>query len=164
MELVLPGFGLIFWQTVVFLLVLFVLGKFAWKPIMNGLKERESTIAEALDSAKKAKQEMENLKAANENLLQEARLERDKILKQAQESAAAIVAEAKDKAGSEANRLVESAKASIENEKQAALTEVKNMAANLSIEIAEKLIKRELADATAQKELVSAYINEANLS
>lgn len=164
MELVLPGFGLIFWQTVVFLILLFVLGKYAWKPIMNGLKEREATISEALDSAKKAKQEMENLKAANENLLQEARLERDKILKQAQEAAAAIVAEAKDKAGSEANRLVLSAKASIETEKQAALSEVKNLAANLSIEIAEKLLKRELANETAQKELVNEYIKEANLN
>lgn len=164
MELVTPGLGLIFWQTVLFLLVLFFLAKFAWKPILNGLKERESSIEDALNTARKAKEEMESLKAANESLLQEARLERDKILKDAQHAASTIVAEAKDKAGVEANKLVASAKASIENEKQAALTEVKNVAANLSIQIAEKLLKKELENQSVQRELVNAYIKEANLS
>src|SRR5690606_26751089 len=112
MELVTPGLGLIFWQTVLFLLVLFLLGKYAWKPILNGLKEREQSIDEALSTAKKAKEEIESLKAANENLLQEARLERDKILRDAQAAAANLVNEAKDKASVEANRLVEGAKAS----------------------------------------------------
>lgn len=164
MELVTPGLGLIFWQSVLFVLVLFFLAKFAWKPILNGLKERESTIEDALNTARQAKQEIESLKAANENLLQEARLERDKILRDAQQAASNIVAEAKDKASSEATKIVEGAKASIENEKQAALTEVKNVAANLSIQIAEKLLKKELENQSAQRELVNAYIKEANLS
>jgi F-type H+-transporting ATPase subunit b len=164
MDLVTPGLGLIVWQTVLFLIILFLLGKFAWKPILGALSEREKAISDALASAKLAKLEMENLKAANEKLLQEARLERDKILSDAQVAANNIINEAKDKANSESSKLVASAKASIENEKQAALTEVKNLAANLSIEIAQKLLKKELENASAQRELVNAYIKEANLS
>ncbi|HEY8400782.1 MAG TPA: F0F1 ATP synthase subunit B [Cytophagaceae bacterium] len=164
MSLVTPELGLIFWQTVTFLIILFLLSKFAWKPIMNGLKEREESIEEALSAANKARQEMQNLKAANEALLQEARQERDKILKEAQTAAANIVAEAKDKAVAEGNRLIESARQAINNEKAAALADVKNQAATLSLQIAEKLLKRELANETAQRELVSEYIKEVNLN
>jgi F-type H+-transporting ATPase subunit b len=164
MDLVTPGLGLIVWQTILFLLILFVLGKFAWKPILNGLKEREKNIDEALVSAKKAKEEMANLKAANENLLQEARLERDKILKDAQAVASGIMEEARVKANEESARIVESARAEINTEKQSALSEVKNMAANLSLEIAEKLLKKELENESAQRELVNSYIKEVNLS
>lgn len=164
MDLVTPGLGLIFWQTVLFLIILFLLGKFAWKPILSALGEREKSIEDALESAKKAKQEMENLKAENESLLQEARLERDKILKDAQAAANNIVEEAKGKASEESTRMIENAKSAISNEKQAALTEVRNLAATLSIEIAEKLIKKELENKKAQETLVDSYLKEVNLS
>ena len=163
-SLVEPELGLLFWQTFVFLVVLYILGKFAWKPILTSLKERENTIEEALSTAKRAKEEMLQLTAGNEKLLQEARLERDRILRDAQSAASNIINEAKDKAGAEGQRMIEHARIAINNEKQAALTEVKNLAANLSIEIAEKILKRELSDEKAQKELVNEFIKEANLN
>src|SRR5687767_9069103 len=110
MSLVTPEFGLIFWQLVTFLLVFFLLSKFAWKPIVESLKEREQTIHEALSAASKAKEEMQRLQAANENLLQEARFERDRILKEAQSTASSIVNEAKEKANTEGLRLIENAR------------------------------------------------------
>ena len=164
MELVTPSIGLLFWQTLTFLIVLFILGKFAWKPIMSALQERENTIDEALSAARRAKEEMQALVAGNEKLLQETRLERDKILRDAQTAASNIINEAKDKAGAEGQRLIEGARAAIINEKQAALTEVKNLAATLSIDIAEKILKRELSDEKAQKELINEFIKEANLN
>ncbi|MBX9853755.1 MAG: F0F1 ATP synthase subunit B [Cytophagaceae bacterium] len=163
-SLITPEFGLLFWQFMIFLVILFILGKFAWKPILTSLKEREANIEEALNAAKKAKEEMQKLHADNDKLLQEARLERDKMLREAQTAANNIVSEAKDKATAEGQRLIENARAAINNEKQAALTEVKNLAANLSLEIAEKILKRELADEKAQKELVNEFIKEANLN
>jgi F-type H+-transporting ATPase subunit b len=164
MELVTPSIGLLFWQTLTFLIVLFILAKFAWKPILGSLKEREDSIDEALSAAKKAKEEMILLSSNNEKLLQEARLERDRTLREAQTAANAIVNEAKEKAGAEGQRMIENARLAINNEKQAALAEVKNLAANLSIEIAEKILKRELSDEKAQKELVNEFIKEANLN
>lgn len=164
MDLVTPGLGLIFWQTVLFLIILFLLGKFAWKPILSALGDREKAIESALESAKNAKLEMENLKSENEKLLQEARIERDKILKGAQDAANSIVEEAKLKATTESNRIVENAKASINTEKQAALTEVRNIAGILSIDIAEKLLQKELQDKKAQNDLVEAYLKEVKLS
>jgi F-type H+-transporting ATPase subunit b len=164
MELVTPSIGLLFWQTLTFLIVLFILAKFAWKPILGSLKERENSIDEALSAAKKAKEEMLLLSSNNEKLLQEARLERDRTLREAQSAANSIINEAKEKAGVEGQRMIENARVAINNEKQAALTEVKNLAANLSIEIAEKILKRELSDEKAQKELVNEFIKEANLN
>ncbi|PTX22607.1 ATP synthase F0 subcomplex B subunit [Pontibacter mucosus] len=164
MELVTPGIGLIFWQTVVFLLVLFLLGKFAWKPIMNALQERESSIENALSAAEKAKLEMQALKADNEKLLAEARLERDKILKEATDAANSIVETAKQKANEEGARMIEQARESIENEKRAAITEVKNMAASLSLQIAEQILRKELSDKNAQQALAQEYIREVTLN
>jgi len=164
MDLVTPGLGLIFWQTVLFLLLLFILSKFAWKPILGSLKEREQGISDALNAAKKAKEEVDNLQSANEKLLQEVRLERDKILKDAQEAATGILNNAHEKASLEGNRIIETARIAIDNEKQAALAEVKNVAASLSLEIAEKLLRKELANESAQRELVNSYIKDANLS
>lgn len=164
MNIVTPDFGLIFWHTITFLIVLFVLGKFAWSPILSSLKEREDSIDEALNAAKKAKLEMQKLHADNEKLLQEARLERDRILRDAQSAANSIMNEAKDKASAEGARMIENARLAINTEKQAALAEVKNLAANLSIDIAEKILKRELSDEKAQKELVNEFIKEANLN
>lgn len=164
MELVTPGIGLLFWQTVTFLIVLFLLGKFAWKPIMNALHERESSIENALSAAEKAKLEMQALKADNEKLLAEARLERDRILKEATEAGNNLVETAKTKASEEGARMIEQARETIENEKRAAITEVKNMAATLSLEIAEQILKRELSDKSAQQTLAQDYIREVTLN
>jgi F-type H+-transporting ATPase subunit b len=164
MELITPGFGLIFWQAITFLVVLFILGKFAWKPIMSAIEEREASIENALASAERAKAEMQQLQANNEALLKEARLERDKMLSDAQASGSALIAEAKERATIEANKIIESAKATIQTEKQAAITELKNQVATLSIDIAEKIIKAKLSTEQAQKDLVRQYIQESNLN
>ncbi|ARS36860.1 F0F1 ATP synthase subunit B [Pontibacter actiniarum] len=164
MELVTPGIGLLFWQTVTFLIVLFLLGKFAWKPIMNALHERESSIENALSAAEKAKLEMQALKADNEKLLAEARMERDKILQEATEAGNSIVETAKQKANEEGTRMIANAREAIENEKRAAITEVKNMAATLSLEIAEQILRRELSDKSAQQTLAQDYIREVTLN
>ncbi|MFB9863240.1 F0F1 ATP synthase subunit B [Rufibacter immobilis] len=164
MELVTPALGLLFWQVVTFLVVLFLLSKFAWKPIMGALREREESIDSALTMAEKAKLEMQSLKADNERLLNEARAERERILKEATDAANHLVESARAKASEEGARMVEQARLSIENEKKAALTEVKNLAATLSIDIAEKLIRRELQDEQAQRALVQSYLQDAQLS
>lgn len=164
MELVTPGLGLLIWNTATFLLVLFLLSKFAWKPIMGAIHERENTISEALESAKKAKEEMASLKAENEKILEQARSEREKILREAQQVANNIVSEAKDKASTEANRIIESAKATIENEKNAAIVQVKNYAANLSIEIAEKILRKSLSSSVENQNLVAEYLKDSNLN
>jgi F-type H+-transporting ATPase subunit b len=164
MELVTPGIGLIFWQTVTFILVLFLLSKFAWKPIMTSLRQREDSIESALRMADQAKLEMQALKADNEKLLQQARVERDRILREATEAANALVEQAKNKANEEGNRMIENARLSITNEKQAAITEMKNLAGSLSIEIAERILKHELKDPAAQQALVTDYIKEVNLN
>jgi len=125
MELVKPEFGLVFWMTLSFLIVVFILSKFAWGPILNSLKERETSIEDALNAAKKAKDEVANMKAENEALLQEARQERDRMMKEARDTKDAIVAEARSKAKSESDRLLAMARESIQNEKMAAITELK---------------------------------------
>lgn len=163
MDLVTPGLGLIFWQAVTFLLVLFLLSKFAWKPIMSSLKEREETIEGALRSAEQAKQEMMKLKADNEKLLDEARAERDQMLRKAQQSAEAIVEEAKEKASTESSKIVENARLAIQSERQAALEDIRKQVATLSIEIAEKLLRNQLKEERAQRELVDQLVKESNL-
>jgi F-type H+-transporting ATPase subunit b len=162
--MVTPDFGLLFWQVVTFLIVFGLLAKFAWGPIVAGLKERENNIDEALNTARKVKEEMSLLKSENEKLIAQARVERDKMLKDAQVAANNMINEAKDKANAEGARLLESARLAINNEKQAAITEVKNQAATLSIQIAEKLLKRTLSDEKAQKELVNDYIKDAKFN
>lgn len=162
MELITPGFGLIFWQTVTFLAVLFILGKFAWKPILTALKEREDSIEDALTAAEKAKQEMADLKAENEKLLDQARLERDKILKDATAAANKLKDEARDEAGKIKDKMLEDAKNAINNEKKSALIEIKNEVAVLSIQIAEKLLRKNLEDDKAQKSLVDEFIKDLN--
>ena len=160
MELVQPGLGLIFWMTIAFGLLLWILGKFAWKPIMKGLKEREESIDEALNQANKAREEMKELKFSNEQLLKEAKEERDNILRDARHVRDNVIEEAKEKANAEANRIVENAKQSIEHEKMAALTDIKNQLAELSIEIAEKIIRAELSEKGKHKELIDRMISE----
>jgi F-type H+-transporting ATPase subunit b len=164
MELVTPGLGLIFWQTITFLIVLFLLSKFAWKPIMKALHEREASIEQALSAAEKAKLEMQGLKAENEKLLAEARMERDKILKEASDAGNNIVESARLKANEEGARMIAVAREAIENEKRAAITEVKNQAATLSIEIAERILRRELSDPKAQQALAQDYVREVTLT
>lgn len=164
MNLVTPGLGLIFWQLVTFLLVLFLLARFAWKPIMNSLREREDSIEGALRAAEQAKAEMTKLKAENERILEEARVERDQMLRKAQQTAAAIVEDAKDKASAESAKIVESAKQAINMERQAALSDIRRQVAALSIEIAEKLLRNQLKEEKAQRELVDQMVKDASLN
>lgn len=160
MELVTPQIGLIFWMTLAFGIVVFILGKFAWKPIMKGLKDREDSIDNALQAALKAKEEMKQLVFSNEQMMKEAKEERDSMLRDARKIKDNIIGEAKTKAEEEAKRIVETAKENIHFEKMAALTELKNQIATLSIEIAEKLMKVEMSDDQKQKALVEKLINE----
>ena len=160
MKLVTPDIGLLFWMLVSFSLVLFLLKKFAWKPILNSLKERENSISEALNSAKRAKEEMASLKSENEKLLAQARAERDVILKEARDAKDSIIIEARAKASTEADRLLQIAREGIQNEKMAAITELKNQVATLSIDIAEKILKEELSSPEKQKQLVQSFLGE----
>ncbi len=164
MELVKPEFGLVFWMTLSFLIVVFILSKFAWKPILSSLKERETSIEDALNAAKKAKDEVANMKAENEALLQEARMERDRMMKEARDTKDAIISEARTKAKTESDRLLAIARESIQNEKMAAITELKNQVATLSIEIAEKVIRQQLANDEKQKALVSDLLKDVKMN
>ena len=160
MDLVTPDIGLVFWTTLVFLIVLVILRRMAWKPILNAVNEREESIENALAAAEKAKEEVANLKADNERILQEARVERDSILKEAREMKDAIVAEAKEKATAEGEKMIASAQEAIDNQKQAALTELKNQVADLSIEIAERILRQQLQDGDSQKKMVDQLLKE----
>ena len=164
MELIQPGLGLMFWMTITFGLVLFVLTKFAWKPILKALKERENSIEDALNSAQKAKLEIQKSQLENQRILEEARVERDKVLKDAQATANSIINQAKDKAGDEAAKQLESARLSIQSEKNAALTEIRNLVGNLSVDIAEKIVRKELQSESSNQALVQQYLNEAKLN
>jgi F-type H+-transporting ATPase subunit b len=163
-SLVEPGIGLIVWTSVVFLLLLFILGKYAWKPILNAIKTREQNIATALASAESALKDMRELRAANEGILNQARTERDALLKEARETKDAIVAEAKQKAQSESDRIMATAREQIAAEKNAAIDELKKQVAVLSIEIAEKILKSELSNDEKQKTLVSNLMKDVNLN
>jgi F-type H+-transporting ATPase subunit b len=147
-----------------FLALLFLLRKYAWKPILSAVEEREEGIKSALDAADNAKNEMEALNADNERILLEAKAERDAILKEAREIKDGIIAEAKAQATVEADKVMSSAREQINNEKMAAITELKNQVADLSIDIAEKILKSELKDNTKQKEMVKNALKEAALS
>ena len=163
MELVTPGLGLIFWTSVVFLLLIFLLKKFAWSPILKAVDDRNKSIDEALSSAEKAKVEMEQLSANNEKILQEARIERDSIIKEARAIKENTISEAKSKASSEAEKIILSAKEQISNEKMKAMIELKNEIADISIQMAEKIIKSELKDVKSQKKLIEETLkNQTN--
>ena len=164
MDLLLPGQGLIIWQLVIFLGLFFLLAKLAWKPILTSLKEREDSIQQALDSAENAKKEMASLKEDNEKLLRETRDERDKILRDARTAANRIHDEAQADAKKNADRLIEDAKSIIQTEKNAALRDVKEQVAMFSLDIAEKLIKKNLSDDKSQKELANAFIKDLKLN
>ena len=159
-----PDLGLILWTTVIFGIFWLLIAKTAFKPIANALKKRESDIQGALDEAKKAKEEMSNLKAANEKLLAEAREERSKMLKEAKETKNQIINEAKQAAKDEASKVMSQASQDIENQKKAAMMEVKNEVAAIALSIAEKVIKKELAGDGEQEKYVNALVNDVNLN
>lgn len=164
MDLLTPDGGLIIWQLLGFLALLFILAKFAWKPIIQALEERENSINAALQAAEEAKAEMANLKAANEDLLEQARAERDAILATARDAARKYEEEQMGVAQAKAAKMLEDTRVAIQNEKQAALTEVKNQVAHLSLDITEKLLRQQLADTEAQKALVGKFLNEQSLN
>ncbi len=164
MELVKPAFGLVFWMVVSFSIILFLLKKFAWPVILGALDERERNIADALNAAQKAKEEMAALKSDNEKLLQEARNQRDLILKEARDAKDSIINDAKSKAIEESDRLRRLAREEIHNEKMAAITELKNQVANLSIEIAEKVIRQQLTVDEKQKQLIQDMLKDVKMN
>jgi F-type H+-transporting ATPase subunit b len=164
MELLTPGTGLLFWQVIVFVGLFILLAKTAWKPILSSLKERETSIQTALDAAEKAKGEMASLKEDNEKLLKETRAERDVILREAREAASRLQDQAQSDAKKNADKIIEDARAVINTEKQAALRDVRAQVAAFSIEIAEKLIKKNLATDASQRTLVDTFIKELKLN
>ena len=164
MGLVMPNPGTIIWMIIIFGIVLFILKKFAWKPILNALKEREELIATALNSAEEAKKEVAGLKADNEKIIAEARKEKDAILKEAKELKEKIVAEAKEKAGQEAQKTIDQARQQIEAEKTAAINDIKKQVAELSVMIAEKVLKKQLADKNEQEKMVDSLIDDIKLN
>jgi len=164
MDLITPEWGLIFWTGISFLILLFILGKFAWKPILKSVNDREDSIRDALDQAEKAKREMENLQADNQNALKEARAEREAMLKEAREIKEKLIATAKEEAQLQAGKMIEQAQTAIESEKKAAMTELKNHVASLSVEIAEKVVREELSNKDKQLKLVENMLDEATLN
>jgi F-type H+-transporting ATPase subunit b len=164
MDLLIPSFGLIFWTLLAFLLVFFILKKYAWKPILKSLNDREQGIADSLATAEKIKAEMVQLKGENEALLAKAREERAQLLKEARDTRDKIVNEAKEQAKIEAGKIISDAQAAIEQQKMAALTEVKNQVGNLVVEVAEKILRRELADKSQQEGYIRQLTNESKLN
>jgi F-type H+-transporting ATPase subunit b len=160
MQLVTPDIGLLFWMLVSFLIVFFLLKKFAWKPILNMLNEREGSIDQALKAADKAKEDMKKMQSDNERILDEARAEREKIFREAQEIKEKIVGEAREQANREKDRILNEARASIEAEKNSAIREIRDTAAELSVQIAEKLLRNELSKDQKQKELIEKFIKD----
>jgi len=164
MDLVTPGIGMIFWSTLFFLVLLFILGKFAWPAILTAVKARNESIRHALEAADRAKEEMAKLQADNELILAEAKAERDALMKEAKEVKDKLIADAKERASEEADKLVKAARESIQREKAAALDDMKVQMASLSVDIAGKILQMKLEESKAQKELVNKLINEADLN
>jgi F-type H+-transporting ATPase subunit b len=164
MQLLTPGLGLIIWTLLAFLVVFFILKKFAWPAILGGLRKREQTIADSLKQAEKIKSEMAQMKSENEAILAKAREERAQMLKEARETKDKIVNEAKEQAKINANKIISDAQAAIDAQKMAALTEVKNEVGKLVIEVTEKVLKRELSDKKAQEEHIKSLVDEVNLT
>ena len=156
--------GLFIIQSLIFILVVFLLGKFAWKPILAAINEREVTIVDSLNQAKLARQEVQNLKSENENIIREAKVERDNILKEAREIKDRIVGEAKDAAKTEGDKMIEQARQSIQAEKASAMADIKNQIGALSVNIAESILKQKLDNDGAQNALVENILNKSNLN
>lgn len=164
MELLLPGVGLIFWTFLAFLIVLLVLRKFAWKPILTSLKERETSIASSIASAETMKAEMAKMKSENEALLAQAREERANMIKEAKETGTRMVAEAKEKARAEYDRILADAQIAIQQQKNAALIDVKNQVGKMVIEVSEKVLRRELANRAEQEGFIRQQAEAVKLN
>ncbi|GGD79897.1 F0F1 ATP synthase subunit B [Planktosalinus lacus] len=164
MDLVTPGFGLVFWTAITFLILLFILKKFAWKPILGAVSSREESIKDALAAAEAARREMENLQADNERILQEARAEREAMLKEARDMKNKMIADAKEDAKLTADKMIAQAQEAIQSEKKAAIAELKGQVASLSLEIAEKVVKQELSNKGQQEKLVEDMLGKATLN
>jgi F-type H+-transporting ATPase subunit b len=157
------SFGLFFWQLLIFIFLVLLLKKFAWKPILDTVNERESSIKDAMSEADKARNEMAAIQESNQKVLKEARAEREALLKDARNTGAEIVAQAKTDAKTEANKIISQAQESIQNEKRAAVNELKNQVAQISLEIAEKVIDTELANKDKQAQLVDKLLKDSSL-
>ena len=164
MDLVTPGIGLIFWTTLIFFLLLILLRIFAWKPILNAVKNRESSIKSALESAEKAKEEMKKLLVKNEQILKDAKIERDLMLRDAKLAREKVINEAKEKASQEASKLLALARQNIQNEKESAINEIKLQVANLSVAIAEKILREKLSGDKNQNDLINKLIDDIELN
>lgn len=164
MGFVTPDYGTMFWMVVIFGITLFILKKFAWKPILTSLKDRENTIADALSSAERARLEVEGLKADQDQIIAEARREKDVILKEAREIKDKILAEAEHLAQSEGHKLLEAARNQIEAEKTAAIQDMKKQIVELSVLVAEKIIQKELKGTKDQEDLVNSLMNDLKLN
>ena len=163
-DVIKPDPGLIFWTSLVFITLWIVVGKMAFKPIANALKTRENDIQDALNAAEVAKAELSNLKSENEKLLQEARAEKTRILSEAKEISDKMIRESKEKAKEEANKIAQQARVEIESQKRAALEDMKNQVASFAIEISEQILRKELSDKSAQKELVTSLVKDIKLN
>lgn len=164
MALLTPAIGLIFWMLVVFLLLVLILRKFAWKPIIDGLNDREHEIQSALDLAEQTRAEMAKLMATNEKMVAEANAARDKIIRDAKDASDRMILEAKDKAIAEGQRMIDNARETILNEQQAAIAKMKEEVATLSLKIAEKVLHRELSDRSSQEKLIADLASSARLN
>lgn len=164
MDLVTPDIGLIFWTTVSFVILYFILAKYAWKPILGAVNDREKSIKDALSAAEKAKEEMANLKSDNEKILYEAKLQREALLKDARDIKSKIISDAQNEATEKANKLIEAAKTAIDNEKSAAMKELKNTVVDLSLNIAEKLLSKELDNKDKQIKNIKDIIDKSKLN
>jgi F-type H+-transporting ATPase subunit b len=164
MELLMPAVGLLFWMALVFGILVIGLKMYAWKPIIGGLKEREDQIQSALDLAERTRAEMQKLQADNQQLLVQARTERDSILKAAKEASDNMITEAKNKAQAEGKRLIEDAREAINNERVAVMAQMKKEVVTLSLGIAEKVLRKELTDKTSQQKLIAELAETARLN
>jgi len=164
MELIRPEFGLLFWMVVSFTIVLFILRAFAWRPILNALKQRENKIQERLDVARKAKKELAEIEFGNERIIALAKTERANMLKEAQETRKKIIEDAKQEARQEANKIMEDTNHKIEARKKEAEKEIKQQIAGFSLEIAEKVLKEELSDDQKQKDYIHSLVNEITIN
>jgi len=164
MDLLLPHLGLIVWTVLAFLIVLFILKKFAWKPILKGLNERETNIANSIATAEKVKLEMAQLKSENEALLASAREERAAMLKVAKEMKDKMINDAKDEAKNQAAKIIAEAQSSINNQKMAALTDIKNQVGKMVVEVSEKILRRELSDKAQQESYIRQLAEEIKLN
>ncbi len=164
MELITPGFGLIFWMTLTFLIVLIILKKYAWKPILESIRQREEFINNSLKQAEEARRQLENVKNEAQKILNQARQEREQMLKEAKEIHARIVRQADEEAKKIKERRLQEALQEIENAKINAVNELKQFVADISIEIAEKILRSELSDKQAQKQFIEKMLKESNLN